>query len=132
MNFDSSLPVWVAGVVIVAYQGIYRCFLRRPRKQRLIFMLKRSAVSLFCYAAAVASLWNSNLPSAGIALLSAVAGLGVAQFVVRRTPRFRVKGSVGVKKASQLRAEGDSGDFTASRAEQFAATFPTRLRKPVS
>src|SRR4051794_21117753 len=128
MNFDSLLPVWVAGVVIVVYQGIYRCFLHRPRKQRLIFMLKRSAVSLSCYAAVIASLWNSNLPIAQIAILSALAGLGIAHFVLRRTRRLRVKRSAGVKKASQLRAEGNSGDFPASRAEQFAATFPTQLR----
>jgi hypothetical protein len=128
MNVDALLTVGFAGAVIVAYQALYRCFLRRPKKQRLIFMLKRSAVSLSCYTAAVAFLRNSELSTIRIAVLSAVTGIAVAQVTVRRARRDSVMRPNRMTKArQQLHKTVEFDDVLAPRTEKFRENFPNAV-----
>jgi hypothetical protein len=105
MNLDSWLAVGLAGVAIVGYHAIGRCFLRRSRRQRLIFMLKRSALSLGCYAAIIVLL-RSYLPAGVLAIVSALPALGIAHILVRRTRREYVKSSSGTEKSMDHSSAG--------------------------
>jgi hypothetical protein len=91
MHFDSSLLFWLVGAVFVAYKVVYRCLLLRAKKERFIFTLKKMGVFLFSYGAAVVYLQNSghDLSTIEIAVLSALAGIGVSYLLVRNPRRSR-------------------------------------------
>jgi hypothetical protein len=105
--------VWLLGAAIVGYQVVYRCFVLRAKKQDLVYKLKLSAVGLFSYGAGVAFLQNSGLPVLQVALVSALAGMGIAQIIVRRPRRSRYI-PADVKRRVIAHYEKNGGKFNPS------------------